>query len=67
MAIMVIANPLVLELDTYGPCGGIGRRDRLKICCPYGRPRSSRGRGTKPLFNPIDTAIYCVLEPKNCS
>ena len=28
-------------------CGGIGRRDRLKICCPQGRVGSSPTRGTK--------------------
>ena len=31
-----------------GPCGGIGRRDRLKICFPQGSARSSRARGTIP-------------------
>ncbi len=34
------------------PCGGIGRRDRLKICCPQGRAGSSPARGTN-LFNAI--------------
>lgn len=29
-----------------GPCGGIGRRGRLKICCPYGRGSSSLPGGT---------------------
>lgn len=29
------------------PCGGIGRRDRFKICCPQGRACSSQARGTK--------------------
>lgn len=28
------------------PCGGIGRRGRLKICCPQGRACSSQARGT---------------------
>lgn len=29
-----------------GPSGGIGRRDRLKICCPQGRACSSQAWGT---------------------
>ena len=28
-------------------CGGIGRRDRLKICCSQERAGSSPARGTK--------------------
>ena len=31
------------------PCGGIGRRGRLKICCPQGRAGSSPARGTNKI------------------
>lgn len=33
-----------------GPCGGIGRRDRLKICFPQGSACSSQARGTSRAF-----------------
>lgn len=34
----------------YSPCGGTGRRGRLKIYCPYGRGSSSLPGGTKKLL-----------------
>lgn len=37
--------------QTAGPSGGIGRRDRFKICCPQGRARSSRAWGTNKINN----------------
>ena len=37
----------VLARQGQGPCGGIGRRGRLKICCPHGRAGSIPARGTK--------------------
>jgi hypothetical protein len=36
----------VLARQGQGPCGGIGRRGRLKICCPHGRAGSIPARGT---------------------
>ena len=35
-----------------GPCGGIGRRGRLKICCLHGRAGSIPARGTIFLISP---------------
>ncbi len=36
----------IVFCSSHCPCGGTGRRDRFKICCPQGRARSSRARGT---------------------
>ena len=43
LSVAMISESLVLR----SPCGGIGRRGRLKICCPRGRGSSSLPGGTK--------------------
>jgi|AACY02.11.fsa_nt_gi hypothetical protein len=45
---LVVAGsiPVFRPISYLCLCGGIGRRDRLKIYCPLGRVRSSRTRGT---------------------
>lgn len=45
--------------DPWGPCGGIGRRDRLKICFPQGSACSSQARGT----NTLGTATASAAKP----
>ena len=46
-----INNLLIYKTNTRCPCGGIGRRGRLKICCPQGRGSSSLPGGTNHLLN----------------
>lgn len=38
---------IVVYFTLLSRCVGIGRRDRLKICCPQGRVGSSPTTGTK--------------------
>ena len=57
---------MIRPLSSGSPCGGIGRRGRLKICCSQGRASSSLAGGTKSfsdfsllgLSSPILPALY---------
>ena len=44
---------MIAGLSGACPCGGIGRRGRLKICCLHGRAGSSPARGTNK-FNDLE-------------
>lgn len=41
-----------------GPCGGIGRRGRLKIYCPQGRGSSTLPGGTTLTYTPMKNGRY---------
>lgn len=58
------SRPVVCPIDTLTSlCGGIGRHDRLKICCLSGRVSSSLTRGTIHLQNSMNyySIIFTVL------
>src|SRR3954463_6290395 len=44
---------MIRALSPGSPCGGIGRRGRLKICCRKRRASSTLAGGTNP-FNDLD-------------
>ena len=46
-----------LMCDPYCLCGGIGRRDRLKICCPSGCGSSSLPKGTRVLIKKMEYKV----------
>lgn len=55
------AGPMIRRVFV-SPCGGTGRRGRLKICCSHERACSTQARGTNQLnlFVPVSTGSACA-------
>ena len=51
------AGPMIRRVFV-SPCGGTGRRGKLKICCPQGRAGSSPARGTNEINMLPNTSVY---------
>lgn len=49
---------IILHFSIVSRCVGTGRRDRLKICCPYGRVGSSPTTG---ILNVAKTVIKSLV------